>query len=68
MYLKASYTVEGAVVISVALIIITACILLSFTIYRESIEYIQLLQIKDIDSVSLFRKINVGKTVLESFK
>lgn len=67
MYLRASYTVEGSVVISICMIIVGICIILGFNIYKETIGYVQNLNIAELDSVTLFNQITNGKILLESF-
>lgn len=66
MYLKASYTVEGSMVISICLIIITMCILFGFDNYKESISYIESHPIKEIDAVKIFRETEVALDILNS--
>ncbi len=65
MYLKGSLTVEGAGVISISMIIIGMCILLAFSIYKESIDYLSAVTVRDIKVVESFRQIRAGKTIIE---
>lgn len=65
MYLKASYTVEGSVIISLCIIVIGMCILLGFDIYKESIRYIENNPVETFDVVAAFREINAGQGVLD---
>lgn len=67
MYLKASYTVEGSVIISLCIIVIGMCILLGFDVYKETMEYIETHPITSFDAVNTFREVKAGQGVLESF-
>lgn len=65
MYHKGSLTVEGSIVISICMIVIGLCLLLAFDIYRETIEYLQAIQMPEIDAVEKFKRFQLGKEVLE---
>lgn len=65
MYLKASYTVEGSVIISLCIIVIGMCILLGFDIYKETMEYIENHPVAEFDSVTTFREIKAGQGIIE---
>lgn len=65
MYLKASYTVESSLVISICLIVIGMCILLGFELYKDSVSYIDTHPIKDIDAVRVFREIQAGEEIVD---
>lgn len=67
MYFKASYTVEGSVVICICLILIGISMILAFDLYKESIEYINTIAIKEIDSVEMFRQFRVVSGVIDWF-
>lgn len=66
MYLKASYTVEGSVIISLCIIVIGMCILLGFDIYKETIDYIETHPIESLDVVTTFREIKAGQGFFEN--
>lgn len=63
--LKASFTVEGSVVIGICMIIIGMCIMLGFDMYKETILYIEKTEVKDMDTVDIFKKINVVEEFTE---
>lgn len=65
MYLKASYTVESSLVISICLIVIGMCILLGFELYKDSVSYIDTHPIKDIDAVRVFREMQAGEEIVD---
>lgn len=67
MYLKASYTVEGSIIISLCILVIGMCILLGFDVYKETIEYIESHPISSFDPVKTFREIKAGQAVLDNF-
>lgn len=61
MYLKASYTVEAAFIMGICLLVIMVCLILGFTIYHETIEYMDATVVEDFDIVERFRQIHMGK-------
>lgn len=65
MYLKASYTVEGAGVISICMIIIGMCIMLAFSLYHESVDYLESVTVENLKSVDTFLNIQTGKELAE---
>lgn len=65
MFLKGSLTAEGAGVISISMIIIGMCILLAFSIYEESIDYLNSVTVRKMEVVECFRQIQAGKTIVE---
>lgn len=65
MFIKASLTVEGSAVISICIIVIGICILLAFTIYHESMDYMENVDMVDIDMPETFRQIRAGKKIFE---
>ncbi|QFJ54069.1 hypothetical protein [Pseudobutyrivibrio xylanivorans] len=52
--LKGSYTVEGAVIISICFIVFGMAVLLSFELFKESIAYVEYKQ-DTFNTVSIFR-------------
>lgn len=68
MRLKGSLTVEASAVISICMIIIGTSIIFAFNLYRDSVDYINKVNVKEIDSVELFRKIRMGEAVIDWFK
>lgn len=65
MFLRGSLTVEGSAVISICIIVIGICILLAFTIYHESMDYMENVNMVDIDMPETFRQIRAGKRIFE---
>ncbi len=54
MRLKASYTVEGAIIISICLIFFGIAICLAYDIFRETLDYVSYSQ-ESFDAVKAYR-------------
>ncbi|MCR5451715.1 MAG: hypothetical protein K6F00_03695 [Lachnospiraceae bacterium] len=59
--LKGSYTVEAACVFSICFLIIGSVICLTFSIYKESINYVGDHKVKTENAVRSFRRIDAIK-------
>lgn len=65
MYLKAAYTVEAALVMGICLITVAMCIMLSFKMYHETVDYIGETTVSELDPVDRFRKVQTVKDIAE---
>lgn len=61
---KASFSVEAAWVFGISVIIIYAVIAFSFTLYRETYDFVEETKVDELDAVKTFRLVQMGEDVL----
>ena len=67
MKLKASYTVEAAVVISISFILFAMAVILSYEIFKAVVEYVTYEE-NSFDAVSVFRLKEAAMGVIHAIK
>lgn len=61
---KASFSVEAAWVFGISMLIIYAVIAFSFTLYRETYDFVEETKADELDAVKTFRLVQMGEDVL----
>lgn len=61
---KASFSVEAAWVFGISMLIIYAVIAFSFTLYRETYDFVKETKVDELDAVKTFRLVQMGEDVL----
>ncbi len=61
--MKASYTVEASWVMSICIFIIFSSLSLAIAMYKGAYDYLERTTVKEIEAVTLFRQVALGKEV-----
>ncbi len=62
--LKGSYTVEASWVMSICMFIVFASLSASMAMYKEAYRFLEETTVKEIEAVPLFRRLALGKDIL----
>ncbi len=65
---KGSYTVEATWIVSITIFVVFLTISISFQLYERGLAYLmQQCQVKEMDTVTIFREISFGKDILKQW-